>query len=136
MYHFYVDTLTKHEIDKSECLTTFTLLIQLQAAGKSGRFPRHFKDNDIIKRAVGLAGFPAKLEPSGLSKDGSKKHPDGYTYESFKTGKPLVWDFICSDTLAPSHIDKYSMEAGKTAAWAEDNMFTTYGNALRDDYID
>ena len=25
------------------------------------------------------------------------------------------------------------MEAGKTTAWAEDNMFTTYGNA-RDDY--
>ena len=41
------------------------------AAGKSGRFPRHFKANDIIKRAVALAGFPAKLEPSGLSKDGS-----------------------------------------------------------------
>ena len=49
------------------------------AAGKSGRFPRHFKANDIIKRAVALAGFPAKLEPSGLSKDGSKKRPDGYT---------------------------------------------------------
>ena len=104
------------------------------AAGKSGRFPRHFKANDIIRRAVALAGFPAKLEPSGLSKDGSKKRPDGYTYDSFKTGKPLAWDFTCSDTLAPSHIDKSSMEAGKTAAWAEDNKFTTYGNALRDDY--
>ena len=26
------------------------------------------------------------------------------------------------------------MEAGKTAFWAEENKFTTYGNALRDDY--
>jgi hypothetical protein len=26
------------------------------------------------------------------------------------------------------------MEAGKTATWAEENKFTTYGNALRDDY--
>ena len=104
------------------------------AAGKSGRFPRHFKANDIIKRAVALAGFPAKLEPSGLSKDGSKKRPDGYTYDSFKTGKPLAWDFTCSDTLAPSHIEKSSIEAGKTAVWAEENKFTTYGNALRDDY--
>ena len=60
------------------------------AAGKSGRFPRHFKANDIIKRAVTLAGFPAKLEPSGLSKDASKKHHDGYTYDSFKTEKPLA----------------------------------------------
>ena len=33
-----------------------------------------------------------------------------------------------------SHIDKSSMEAGKTAAWSEDNKFTPYGNALRDDY--
>ena len=90
MYHFYVDTLTKHEIDKSECLTTFTLLIQLQAAGKSGRFPRHFKANDIIKRAVGLTGFTAKLEPSGLSKDGSKKRPDGYTYDSLDRKAPRV----------------------------------------------
>jgi hypothetical protein len=104
------------------------------AAGKSGRFPRHFKANDIIKRAVALAGFPAKIEPSGLCKDGSKKRPDGYTYDSFKTGKPLAWDFTCSDTLAPSHIGKSSIEAGKTATWAEENKFTTYGNALRDDY--
>ena len=60
--------------------------------------------------------------------------PDGYTYDSFKTGKPLAWDFTCSDTLAPSHIEKSSIEAGKTAVWAEENKFTTYGNALRDDY--
>ena len=104
------------------------------AAGKSGRFPRHFKANDIIRRALALAGFPAKLEPQGLAKDGSRKHPDGYTYDSFKTGKPLAWDFTCSDSLAPSHIDKSSMKAGKTAAWAEDKKFTTYGNALKDDY--
>ena len=81
-----------------------------------------------------MAGFPAKLEPSGLSKDGSKKRPDGYTYDSFKTGKPLAWDFTCSDTLAPSHVEKSLIEAGKTAVWAEENKFTTYGNALRDDY--
>jgi hypothetical protein len=46
----------------------------------------------------------------------------------------VAWDFTCSDTLAPSNIKKYSMEAGKTATWAEENKFTTYGNALRDDY--
>ena len=75
------------------------------AVGNSGRFPKHFKANDILKRAVALAGFPAKLEPSGLSKDDSKKRPDGYTYDSFKTEKLLAWDFTCLDTLAPSHID-------------------------------
>ena len=84
------------------------------AAGKFGRIPRHFKANAITKRAVALAGFPAKLEPSGLSKDGLKKCPDGYTYDSFKTGKPLAWDFTCSDTLDHSHIEKSSIEVGKT----------------------
>jgi hypothetical protein len=36
--------------------------------------------------------------------------------------------------LDPSHIEKSSIEAGKTAVWTEENKFTTYGNALRDDY--
>ena len=84
------------------CLLTYSRqqLNQINvAAGKSGRFPRHFKANDIIKRTVALAGFPAQLESSGLGKDGSKKRPDGYTYDSFKTGKYLTWDFTCSDTL-------------------------------------
>jgi hypothetical protein len=56
-----------------ECITL--------AAGKSGRIPRLFKANDIIERAVSLADFPAKLEPIGLCKHGSKK---------FKTDKPLA----------------------------------------------
>ena len=39
-------------------------------------------------------------------------------------------------TLWPllSHVEKSLIEAGKTAVWAEENKFTTYGNALRDDY--
>ena len=90
------------------------------SAGKSGRITRHFKVNDIIKRAVISAGFPAKLEPSGLCKDGTRKRPDGYTCESFKSGKPLAWDFTCSDTLAPSHITKSSKTSGiKTMLWVK-----------------
>ena len=99
------------------------------SAGKSGRITRHYKVNDIIKRAVISAGFPAKLEPSGLyCKDGTRKRPDGYTYESFRFGKPLAWDFTCSDTLAPSHYLKSSKIAGSTAEWAENKKFETYGN--------
>ena len=73
-------------------------------------------------------GFPAKLEPSGLSKDGSKR-PELVHLLKFQDR-----DSTCSDTLAPSHVEKSSIEAGKTAVWAEENKFTTYGNALRDDY--
>jgi len=104
------------------------------AASKSGRISRHFKVNDIIKRAVASAGFPAKLEPSGLCKNGTKKRPDGYTYDSFKSGKPLAWDFTCSDTLAPSHYVKSSKVAGGTAEWAENKKFETYGDSICDDY--
>ena len=53
--------------------------------------------------------------------------------QSIEKVERLLWQY-CSDTLAPSHIEKSSMEAGKTAFWAEENKFTTYGNALRDDY--
>ena len=80
------------------------------------------------------AGFPAKLEPSGLCKDGSRKRPDGYTCDSFKNGKPLAWDFTCSDTLAPSHISKSAKATGSVAEWAENRKFATYGDSLSDDY--
>ena len=81
------------------------------------------------------AGFPAKLEPSGLCKDGTRKRPDGYTCESFKSGKPLAWDFTCSDTLAPSHFSKSSKSVGSAAESAENKKFVTYGDSLGDDYL-
>ena len=67
-------------------------------------------------------------------KEGSRKRPDGYTCESFRSGQPLAWDFTCSDTLAPSHCTKSSKIAGSAAEWAENKKFAIYGNSLGNDY--
>ena len=47
----------------------------VEAAGKSGRFPRHFKANDIIKRAVALAGFSCKIGTFWFKQRWLKKAP-------------------------------------------------------------
>ena len=42
---------------------------------QAGRHPRHSQLNEIVQRALNLAGYPSRLEPTGLSrKDG--KRPD------------------------------------------------------------
>ena len=73
-------------------------------------------------------------------------------YECFNTGKPLAWDFTWSNTLrlvttltlipgqgyilsydkawVGTWLHKSVKEAGKTAAGAENNKFTAYGNTL------
>ena len=38
----------------------------------------------------------------------------------------LVWDFMCPDTVAPSHINNSSTAAGSAAATAELNKRTKY----------
>uniref|UniRef100_A0A1X7TVW8 Reverse transcriptase domain-containing protein n=1 Tax=Amphimedon queenslandica TaxID=400682 RepID=A0A1X7TVW8_AMPQE len=47
-------------------------------------------------------GVPFRLEPSGLNRcDG--KRPDGVTMVPWSSGKSLVWDATCPDTLDPSY---------------------------------
>ena len=83
-----------------------------------GRHPRHSQTNDLIKRALVSGGIAAMREPQGVSRfDG--KRPDGMSMYPWKTGKLLLWDFTCGDTLAPSHVDQSSKEAGKVASDAE-----------------
>ena len=91
----------------------------------SGRHPRHSQANAIIKRALGSADFPSTLEPSGVSRTDGKR-PDGMTHFSFKNGKPLVWDFTCSDTVAASNLSTSVKGAGKTAEKAEDKKIGKY----------
>ncbi|KAG1671518.1 hypothetical protein GQR58_016407 [Nymphon striatum] len=51
-----------------------------------GRFPRHSAINDIVKRALGVAGFAFQLESVGLDR-GDGKIPDGLTTFPYKMGK-------------------------------------------------
>ena len=52
----------------------------------------------------------------------------------WKNGKCLVWDFTCSDTLAPSHISTSSNQAAKVGENAENLKLTKYAQ-LEDAYI-
>ena len=48
------------------------------------------------------------------------KRPDGVTMVPWKSGKPLVWDATCPDTLAPSYRGMATSSTGAVAAAAED----------------
>ena len=57
------------------------------------------------------------LSPSGLSSlDGSR--PDGMTIVPWQSGRPLVWDATCPDTLAVSYRSRATSGAGLVAALA------------------
>jgi hypothetical protein len=79
-----------------------------------GRFARHVLVNDLIKRALVSANVPATLEPTGLC-PGDERRPDGLTLVPWEGGRPAVWDFTCSDTLAPSLVSRSALAAGNVA---------------------
>ena len=104
------------------------LLCKLQI----GRHPRHSQINDIVKRALTTAEFPARLEPTGLCrKDG--KRPDGITLFPYKQGKCLLWDVTCVDTLADTYISLTSETSGSAAERAEKAKNALY-QELTNDY--
>ena len=105
----------------------------LSCKNAKGTHARHSQANDLIKRALGSARVPAILEPPGLVRSDFKR-PDGLTLYPWSQGKSLVWDFTCSDTLAPSHVPATSTEAGRAAAQAERRKLNNY-NELSGTYI-
>ena len=50
----------------------------------------------------------------------------------WKNGKILIWDYTCSDTHAPSHINASAKEAGKAAKEGEDRKIKKYEHLLSD----
>ena len=79
----------------------------------------------MIKRALVSGGIAATREPQGVSRfDGQQT--DGMSMYPWKTGKLLLWDFTCGDTLAQSHVDQSSKEAGKVASDAENRKIKHY----------
>ena len=63
------------------------------------------------------------------------KRPDGLTLLPWTQGRSLVWDYTCSDTLAPSHITSTSQEAGKSALQAEKKKLSHYADLANSGYI-
>jgi hypothetical protein len=100
-----------------------------------GRLARHDHINKLIKEALGSAEITSRLEPKGTSIQ-DRKRPDGISYFPFKNGRCLAWDYTCPDTLARSHIKKFtSTQAGKAAARAEDGKLKKYRHLNNDYYV-
>ena len=121
-----------------ECVGCGALVSQLGTHGLScmvsaGRLSRHFQANDVIKRALASANVPSILEPPGLSRQDGRR-PDGLTLIPWSQGRCLVWDFTCSDTVAPSHLHRSARGAGGAAGVAEERKITHYAD-LSSSYI-
>ena len=100
-----------------------------------GRLARHDHINKLIKEALGSAEITSRLEPKGTSIQ-DRKRPDGISYFPFKNGRCLAWDYTCPDTLARSHIKKFtSTQAGKAASRAEDGKLKKYRHLNNDYYV-
>ena len=97
----------------------------LSCIKSAGRQMRHTCVNDIIHRSLHSAGIHAVREPPGLGGQ-SNLRPDGVTLLPWSRGKPMMWDFTCPDTLAPSHIPISSATAGAAAEAAERNKLAKY----------
>ncbi|KAG1702407.1 Retrotransposable element SLACS protein [Nymphon striatum] len=97
----------------------------LSCKKSAGRHARHSAVNDILKRALSSANFPSVLEPTGVVRSDGKR-PDGMSIFPWRNGKILVWDFTCSDTVAPSHLAVASCSAGKVAENAENAKLAKY----------
>src|SRR3989442_1056883 len=91
----------------------------------AGRHRRHALANDVIVRAIRAAEVHSELEPKHLLRDDGKR-PDGATLDPWRMGKILIWDFTCSDTLAPSHVAQSAALAGSAASVAEQNKRLKY----------
>ena len=108
----------------------------LSCRRSAGRQKRHALANDVIVRAIRSVNTHAELEPQRLERDDSRKRPDGATLDPWRSGRYLVWDFTCPDTLAPSHLNHSSQAAGSAAERAEALKQTKYSRiAASGDYI-
>lgn len=101
----------------------------LSCKRSAGRTIRHSSINDIIKRALTTAECPSILEPNGCSRTDGKR-PDGMTLMPWSNGKPLLWDFTCTDTFALSIINKTSNTSGAAAKIAAEKKVAKYSNLL------
>ena len=97
----------------------------LSCCFSKGCFSHHTALNDLIKHSLILPRFPAICSPTGLYRTDGKR-PDGATLVPWKGGRVLVWDITCADTLAPSHRQLASGEAGAVAASAKQRKKNKY----------
>ena len=97
----------------------------LSCKKSEGRLYRHSTINGIIHCAPSSVQVPSRLEPSGLSRSDGKR-PDGLTMVPWKSGKPMIWDATCPDTLAQSYCSLATSGTGAVAEKAEEKKLAKY----------
>ena len=102
----------------------------LSCLKSAGRHPRHAHLNDVVRRSLASAGFPAATEPVGLDR-GDGRRPDGLTVFPFREGKCLTWDATCVDTFADSVLVQSALEPGAAARQAEERKRQRYREISR-----
>lgn len=101
----------------------------LSCRRSAGRHKRHAMANEVVLRAIRSINVHAELEPNRFLR-GDGKRPDGATLDPWKRGLYLVWDFTCPDTLASSHRQFSSQEAGLVASRAETRKVEKYSELI------
>jgi len=101
----------------------------LSCRRSAGHHSRHSAINETLARVFRLTETPVALEPSGLFR-GDGKCPDGVMLVPWSHGRCLLWDFLCPDTLAPSHLLKTCIAAGAVAPLAGYHKKTKYTELL------
>lgn len=96
------------------------------------RNARHNALNDIIKRALGRANVPARVEQHGLCKE-DRKRPDGVTLKPWDNGRYVAWDVACVNTMCPTHLPATKSKAGAGADNSASRKKTKY-KELDDEY--
>ena len=56
------------------------------------------------------------------------KRPDGTSLIPWSRGLPLLWDFTCTDTLAPSNLSTSASGASRLANSAESDKLRKYSS--------
>lgn len=98
-----------------------------------GRWSRHSALNEALRRALGSAQIPSRLEPSGLHYE-KRTRPDGLTQYPWKNGRCMAWDVTVVDTLAQSYLSRTTLRAGAAADMAAERKIAKYQH-LGDRYI-
>ena len=99
-----------------------------------GRHPHHAAINMLLQRALASARVPSHLEPPGILRADGRR-PDGASVTSWKQGRILVWDAMCPDTFAPSHVALAAREACAVAFKAEQQNNRKYSHLCTTHYF-
>ena len=101
----------------------------LSCRRSGGRIPRHHAANETIRRALVCGGVPAVLEPVGVCREDAKRL-DGMSLILWEGGHPLLWDFTCCDSVAPTNCISAARGSGVLACAAEEQKCRKYSSLL------